>query len=213
MRTAFERFYADHPVARFKPWSQKEAAMVRQTFVRYYGDRPDYLHDLFTWSVEMWPVLMGAEFGWTKKVSRPDFPDIRFMCQFYANFEAAYRRRALEKHLKAIPDEWERRRAELTTRDGKSAEEADRIIAEERAMARIRSEVQAKLNAAAAKERAANIALKQASKLGGPRVIHPESATAVAMRREAIAKRYEDVDPSTLPSLEELAKIPFREDD
>lgn len=211
-RRAFEVAYADRPGSMFLPWTQKQAGMLKKVVLAKWTATPEECHDMFEWIFSDWDAIIGHNFRWMTKVPPPALPEIGFIIAQAYRIIPLFTKNKRDKWIAQMDDPETRRYHELTVREGKTADDAKMILAEERAIERMREEnAKAKADANRAL-RVARLEAERAAKLRR-RGIHPSSETAKRMAAEEAARRLADMPPpENLPDLATLATIPFRED-
>ena len=211
-RHAFEVAYAGRPDYLFMPWGKRDKGMLKTVILNRWEGTAEECHDMFEWIFSEWDAIIGHNFRWMKKSPPPSLPEIGFIVRQAYRIIPLFTKNKRDKWIAQMSDPEERRYHELTVREGNTADEAKMIIAEERAVERMREEnAKAKADANRAL-RVARLEAERAAKLRR-RGIHPSSETAKRMAAEEAARRPTDMPPlEDIPDLATLATIPFRED-
>ncbi|AWM88265.1 hypothetical protein C4E04_16960 [Microvirga sp. 17 mud 1-3] len=123
-------------------WTKTEMGMVKSALAARWTQDAASLHGFLEWIVTDWSNIVGTHFAWMKRDPAPSLPSIRFVMTFKDRFFQAWNRRTVDKAIDGLSGE-ERRRRELMMRQGKTLEEANLLIAEERAQVRLRDEIEA----------------------------------------------------------------------
>jgi len=185
-RAAFEKAYPDTPYVIPSKWTVAELSKVKQAMLSKWAlSKAEDVHDFIEWIVFNWDYLRNSEFGWMKQRPAPPAPEINFITRHHTHFVTAYNRDRQDAWIDSFTDRETRRFHELTAKQGKTPEEARMLIAESRAIGRIRTELDA--------ERAKNASLLKKAQAAEKRAyraqpIHPESETAKKQRAAELHK-------------------------
>lgn len=121
-------------------WTRKDLGKVRTVFINRWGKDVEDLHQFFEFVGSKWSQLRKEYFKWASRPAMPVAPDIGFLILRNKEFVAAWRDKATFDGLKKLKS-WEQKQYHYLTKDeGKSHEEALRIIGEEAAQRKMRAE-------------------------------------------------------------------------
>lgn len=213
-RRAFDDTYKDRPGAVCPAWTRKDYSIAKTVMIGRWSGKTEELHEFVRWSVTEWEYVVGRKFQYRTRFPAPEMPDIKFLAKEFFAFLNAFEGCKHDEWLKGIDDREERRYLELTTKLGKTPEEAQLEIAENRAVAKLRKEMaqtKAESRAMANRAKAAEDRMKRMRRIEP----HPESEVAKKQRAAEEAARLQELlgpIPEILPSeidFTQFVNVPF----
>jgi len=181
-RAAFRHAYGDQPGVFAVVWTRKQLGIVNSAIIKKWEGSPGDAHDYIEWVVMNFSRLRRQVFGWMKRPEAPVTPDAKFLARWHGDLLKAYQKRRQEQSIEGLDGHEERKLAHLTRVQGKSREEALIAIAEDRAVLKLRDEIEKGKAEIAVQRRAAEIAQQNAERARNRAILHPRSE---AVRRIA----------------------------
>jgi len=188
-QAAFEETFEGIPNAVFIPPTMIDLGKLKSAVLAKWRGKTEDLHDVIEFTVHNWRGIMERHFGWMTKSPPPTLPSLAFFIQFRLQFIDIWTSRATDRWLDDLPPTEQTRLIELTFKQGISTEVALAKIGEEKALSRLRGEMDRREAEADRKLRTGLLALEQANRVPVYGVHNPYPQSYAAQKQAEVAAR------------------------